>query len=220
MPGRPKLAIAAVLAAAALAAGGCTADPRPAVVAADPRANPACAPTPGEPPQGSEAAAPPATPSHVRLGPGGELSRSPANLAAGRRGGKRLLVGGVVYRQDCATLAGATVNVWQTNAAGLYGPGEPGGGDVRCCYLRGTARTDPAGRYELETVMPGHYKGARMPAHIHFEVSHPAARGIFTELRFAGDPYLGGAEGPGTVARVTGARGTLRARFDIVLRAR
>jgi protocatechuate 3,4-dioxygenase beta subunit len=110
--------------------------------------------------------------------------------------------------------------VWQTNAAGLYGPGEPGGGDVHCCYLQGTARTDAAGRYALETVMPGHYRDARAPAHIHFEVSHRAARGIMTELRFAGDRYLDGAEEPGTVARPTRQHGVLQASFDIVLRAR
>ena len=219
MSGRPRLAVAGVVLAVAVATAGCTTAARPATVTPRPQASPACDPTPGEPPQGSGQAAT-ATPSRVRLGPGEGLSPTPANRAAGRRGGRPLLVRGVVYRQDCATpLAGATLHVWQTNPEGLYGPATPGG-DVHCCYLQGTARSDGAGRYALETVMPGHYKDAHMPAHIHFEVSHPAAQGVMTELRFAGDPYLGGAEEPGTVARVTRRRGTLQASFDIVLRAR
>jgi len=58
------------------------------------------------------------------------------------------------------------------------------------------------------------------PAHIHFEVRHPDAAGLLTELLFAGDPWLGG-DAPGEIVRPTELAGSdppaLHARFDIVL---
>jgi protocatechuate 3,4-dioxygenase beta subunit len=224
MPGGPRSTLAGAVVVVALIAAGCTSEDRPAAdrpaagAAAAPT-RPACMATPGGAPQGGDPAAP-GTPSRVRLGPGGQLTASPANLAASRRG-QRLLVSGVVYQEDCAApLAGATINVWQTNKDGVYGPAAPSGGEVRCCYLQGTVRTDAAGRYALDTVMPGRYPDARAPAHIHFEVSHPKAKGVLTELLFAGDPYLDAVAEPGAVARVSRAGGTLTASFDIVLRTR
>jgi protocatechuate 3,4-dioxygenase beta subunit len=141
------------------------------------RAVSTCAPTPGEPPE-QVATAPHGTPARVRLGPGGDVERTRATIAAGRRG-KPLVVSGVVRGPDCRRLAGATVNAWQTNAAGKYGPGRT------CCYLQGTVRTDRRGRYALDTVVPGSYGGR---AHIHIEAGHEAAGGVLTELVIDGRP--------------------------------
>lgn len=180
-----------------------------------------CAPTPGEAAQGSRMVAADA-PSSARLGPGGEVERTAETVAAGR-GGQRLVVSGTVYAEDCTTpLAGASIEVWQTNAAGEYGPGQ-GTGDERCCYLAAALRTDQGGRYRFETVKPGHYKGEERPppAHIHFEVRHPEAAGVLTELLFEGDPALG-PDPPGAVVRPERVPGSdppaMEARFDIVLR--
>ena len=130
-----------------------------------------------------------------------------------------------MYAADCATpLAGATIEVWQTTAAGEYGPRQAGG-EERCCYLAAALRTDAAGRYRFETVRPGHYKGEQRPppAHIHFEVRHPDAAGLLTELVFEGDPYLG-PDPPGEVVAPVPVEGAdppaFQARFDIVLRTR
>jgi catechol 1,2-dioxygenase len=127
-----------------------------------------------------------------------------------------------VYAADCTTpLAGATLQVWQTDSDGVYGPGH-GTGNLRCCYLQGALRTDARGRYEFTTIKPGRYKGEAQPppAHIHFEVSHPDAGGLMTELLFEGDPSLSpGVQGH--VARLTAVAGSdpslQRASFDIVL---
>lgn len=180
-----------------------------------------CAPTPGEAAQGSRMVAADA-PSSARLGPGGEVERTAETVAAGR-GGQRLVVSGTVYAEDCTTpLAGASIEVWQTNAAGEYGPGQ-GTSDERCCYLAAALRTDQRGRYRFETVKPGHYKGEERPppAHIHFEVRHPEAAGVLTELLFEGDPWLG-PDPPGAVVRPERVPGSdppaMAARFDIVLR--
>ena len=157
-----------------------------------------------------------------RLGPGGEVARTAETVAKGR-GGQRLVVSGTVYAEDCTTpLAGASIEVWQTNAAGEYGPGQ-GTSDERCCYLAAALRTDQRGRYRFETVKPGHYKGEERPppAHIHFEVRHPEAAGVLTELLFEGDPWLG-PDPPGAVVRPERVPGSdppaMAARFDIVLR--
>jgi protocatechuate 3,4-dioxygenase beta subunit len=224
----PKLTVLAVAVAVLLGGGGY------AVLAArdrgEPAARPAPAPapaakrsctvTPGAPAQGTASAAATAR-SRIRLGPAPEL-RGSAEAAAAAGRGQRLLVSGTVYAADCTTpLAGATLQVWQTNADGEYGPGH-GTDNLRCCWLQGSLRTDARGRYEFTTVKPGRYKGEAQPppAHIHVEVGHPDAGGLMTELLFEGDPALRpGVQGH--VARLTTVAGSdpplLRAGFDIVL---
>jgi protocatechuate 3,4-dioxygenase beta subunit len=136
-------------------------------------ARPGCTETPGEPAQGTAPAAGDAQ-SRIKLGPSAELRGSAEADAAARRG-QRLVVSGTVYAADCTTtLAGATLQVWQTDADGVYGPGH-GTANITCCYLQGTLRTDERGRYEFTTVKPGRYRGQAdpPPAHIHVEVRHP-----------------------------------------------
>ena len=165
----------------------------------------ACAPTRGRPAQGTRTVARGRAVDGA-AGAGGEVERTAETVAAGR-GGQRLVVEGTVYAEDCPTpLAGASIEVWQTNAAGEYGPGQ-GTSDERCCYLAAALRTDQRGRYRFETVKPGHYKGEERPppAHIHFEVRHPEAAGVLTELLFEGDPWLGPGP-PGAVVRPAGPR--------------
>jgi protocatechuate 3,4-dioxygenase beta subunit len=220
MTGRWRRAGAALLVSlGVLGLAGC--DPGPPEEQEAPRSA-RCEPTRGEAAQGSERPVAADLPSTARLGPGGEVERTAESVAAGR-GGERLVVEGTVYRADCRTpLAGASIAVWQTNAKGEYGPGQGTAGE-RCCYLGAALRTDERGRYRIETVRPGHYKGEAQPppAHIHFEVRHPDATGVLTELLFEGDPWLR----PGTLgdvvalARAPGPDGpALHARFDIVLR--
>jgi len=120
---------------------------------------------------------PAGTPSRVRMGPGMELEPTRRNLAAARIG-KPMVVTGVVAGTDCEPLAGATLAAHQTNGDGRYGPVVDG--RDRCCYLQATVRTDDAGRYRLDTVMPKAYAGG--PAHIHFAAGHPETAGLVTEL--------------------------------------
>jgi protocatechuate 3,4-dioxygenase beta subunit len=183
----------------------------------------ACQVTPGGPPQAFGFAATGA--SEVRLAPGMELPTSPETLAASRRG-EPLRVYGQVLASDCATpIQGATIQVWQTNGDGDYGP-LGADGHPRCCYLTATLTTDDAGRYAILTVMPGHYRGEEPPplAHIHFDVRPPTGLGVMTELDFAGDPALSGhkssdgdAHAIVSLHRVTRSNPPLQARFDIVL---
>ena len=174
-----------------------------------------CGPTPGDRSHGPpEAGA--GTASTMRLGPGMELAATADAIAISRRG-QPLVLSGVIRGRDCRPLSGATIQVWQTDADGEYGPGH-GTSSMRCCYLTGLLRTDSAGRYRIETVMPGHYKGEDPPppAHIHFAVRHPQAGQILTELDFAGDPYLGTAL-PALIVPLTREAETLEGSFDLVL---
>jgi protocatechuate 3,4-dioxygenase beta subunit len=105
--------------------------------------------------------------------------------------GVPLVVLGTVYAQDCEPLAGARLTMWQTDGAGDYGPGH-GTDDMRCCYLGGDVQTDAAGRFQLITVRPGHYRGEPNPppAHIHLEVRHSDVPRLDTEIVFADDDRL------------------------------
>jgi len=171
-----EIAAAVLLALAACTGGGERDEPRAAVTTTT------CRPSEGAIAEGP-GAAPAGTPSRVRLGPGRDLPASPENLARSRRG-TPLQVTGVVQAEDCTPLAGATVEVWQTDADGLYGPAEQ-----RCCYLQGLLRTDEEGAYTIDTVFPGRYPGTNTPPrHIHVAVSHPDAVSVTTEIRFTETP--------------------------------
>ena len=209
-----------VCAGALVALAGCTerAGPDP-VVTASANSSPTavdCRSTPGAD-EGPPAAAAD-TPSRVRLGPGGDVEPT-ADAVAISRMGTPLLLTGVVYAEDCATpLAGATVRAWQTTVDGRYGPADsatPG----RCCYLQGEIRTDAQGRYAFETVVPGRYaEPDPPPRHIHLALSHPGARSLTTELRFAGD--AGVAAGDPLAVTPTEEGAGQHVGFPVVLRRR
>jgi protocatechuate 3,4-dioxygenase beta subunit len=181
-----------------------------------------CRSTSGEPAQGTPA--PGTTSSSITLGPSAEITAEEAAEEAPHRDGIPLVLSGTVYQADCETpAAGATINVWQTDARGVYGPGQQSD-NLRCCYLQGALETDSEGRYTIETIRPGHYRGEDPPppAHIHMEV-HYEGGGLLTEAFFADDPYLPEGELQGEVVELreeSAADGNLlTGRLDIVLRA-
>lgn len=73
-----------------------------------------------------------------------------------------------------AAIAGARVDIWHCNAAGLYS-GYAGQGDDRQTategetFLRGYASTDASGAVTFNTIYPGWYRGRT--THIHFKVA-------------------------------------------------
>jgi len=140
-------------------------------------------------------------PFHVVESPPRELG---ADLNVAGEQGKPCVVTGRVTDAAGAPVAGATVDVWQANAAGFYDvqrPDEMGLGD-----LRGLFTTDADGAYWFRTIVPAHYPipadgpVGRMlrrtgrhewrPAHIHVEVSAPGLRTVTTHVFVAGSPYL------------------------------
>jgi len=74
----------------------------------------------------------------------------------------------------CAPVAGATLDFWQADAGGTY--------DNNGYQLRGHQLTDAAGRYSLETILPGEYPGRT--EHIHVKVGAPGKAVLTTQLYF------------------------------------
>lgn len=105
-------------------------------------------------------------------------ARSPerTNLR-GRASGTKLLLTGTVVTPDCRPVAGALVDFWQADAAGIY--------DNAGFTFRGHQFTDAQGRYQLESVVPGPYPG-RTP-HLHVKVQPAGGRVLTTQLYFPGE---------------------------------
>jgi protocatechuate 3,4-dioxygenase beta subunit len=157
----------------------------------------------------------------VKIGHTSALTQSVISADPSRKG-ERLIVTGTVFAADCTPLAGVAIQVWQTNADGVYGPGQ-GTNEDQCCYFGGDLQTDSAGRYVFETIKPAPYKGEASPppAHIHFKLSHPNARDVETEMLFKGDPHLGAGSDPALVVALSTEEGpdgpSLHGVFDIVM---
>ena len=113
-------------------------------------------------------------------------------------------VSGRVTDIDGEPLAGASLDVWQTNADGYYDVQQP---DLQpAMNLRGRFVTDPDGRYAFRTVKPVSYpvptdgpvgdilncmgRHAWRPAHIHFIVTKPGYRRLVTHIFAHDDPYI------------------------------
>jgi protocatechuate 3,4-dioxygenase beta subunit len=84
-----------------------------------------------------------------------------------------------VGNAGCTPLAGATVDVWHCDAAGVYS--ESGGNTAGKKFLRGHQVTDANGAVRFTTIYPGWYPGRAV--HIHFKVrmlTGPALGNEFT----------------------------------------
>jgi catechol 1,2-dioxygenase len=213
------IALSATLAACSGSGNRSSTEPTasPSVTAAD-----ECRPTIGGEADGSAPVSSEAS-SFVKLKPGSAITSEEAAAEAPARRGTPLILSGTVYAADCRTpLPGALIEVWQTDARGVYGPDQESG-EPRCCFLQGLVKTDANGRYSIQTIRPGHYRGEGPPppAHIHFNVHYGETPGLLTEVFFAGDPYLAEGESHAEVIRLRKDSGPdgerLVGRFDIVL---
>ena len=74
---------------------------------------------------------------------------------------------------NCVPLAGAQIDVWHCDAAGVYSDVRDPGFDTRGQkFLRGFQKTDANGLATFNTIYPGWYRGRAV--HIHFKVRYPA----------------------------------------------
>jgi hydroxyquinol 1,2-dioxygenase len=121
---------------------------------------------------------------------------------AGKAPGIPCFVTGTVRGLDGRPIAGATLDLWQTDGEGLYEEQrrttEP--------WMRGIYHSQADGSYSVRTVAPISYTipmdgpiGALMektkmshmrPAHIHFALSAPGYHTLITHLFQAGDQYI------------------------------
>jgi hydroxyquinol 1,2-dioxygenase len=125
------------------------------------------------------------------------------SIAVQSHSGDEVQIFGQVTGGDGAPLPHAMIDVWQTNAEGLY---DLQAGDASVVDMRGRFRCDAEGRFHLRTVLPRGYSipmdgpvgrlvqaqarhGFR-PAHIHILVAAPGHRELVTALYLADDPHI------------------------------
>jgi len=124
-----------------------------------------------------------------------------ADLAPGEEPG--VTVSGTVTSVEGKPLAGALLDIWQTDPNGLYHMQDPEQEEHHLC---GKISTDTDGGFTFRTLKPVSYPiptdgpvGALLaklgrhpfrPAHIHFIVSAPGFERITTQLFIEGDEYL------------------------------
>jgi len=126
------------------------------------------------------------------------------SIAVHSREGTEIVIFGHVTDAEGRPLPHAMIDVWQTNADGLY---DLQARDATVVDMRGRFRCDAEGRFHFRTVKPLGYSipmdgpvgrlvrdqarhGCR-PAHIHFLVSAEGCRELVTALYFADDPHIG-----------------------------
>jgi catechol 1,2-dioxygenase len=137
--------------------------------------------------------------------PGAPMAEAPVALCGPDEPGDVLFFSGqVVAADDRRPLAGALLDVWQTNQAGWYDHQDPGQPEWN---LRRRFGTDAQGRYEFRTIVPAPYqipssgpvgrflaavgRHPWRPAHLHVKLTHEGFRPLTTMLYFEGDPWLG-----------------------------
>lgn len=92
--------------------------------------------------------------------------------------GTPMVVSGFVLTSDCRPVARAMLDFWHCDGNGVY--------DNSGYTLRGHFFSDEAGRYSLETIMPGLYLGRTR--HFHVKVQAPNQPVLTTQLYFPNEP--------------------------------
>jgi protocatechuate 3,4-dioxygenase beta subunit len=131
------------------------------------------------------------------------------SLLEPRMPGTRIVVEGSVVTTDCRPIPRALVDFWHADDGGQY--------DNDGFRLRGHQFTDDAGRYRLETIVPGHYPGRTR--HFHVKVQAPSQPVLTTQLYFPNDPanLRDGIFSPELVMNVRDEGAAKLAAFDFVL---
>jgi protocatechuate 3,4-dioxygenase beta subunit len=145
-----------------------------------------------------------------------------ATIATAAEPGERLVVRGVLYGPDGRTPArGVRMSVYHTDSEGYYSRPTS---DPRRARLRGTLVTGADGRYELKTILPGHYPDATIERHIHVHLAPPdLPEHWVASFMFEGDPKLSARDVDASrsagsfryvIAATPGAGGVLQATRD------
>jgi len=92
--------------------------------------------------------------------------------------GTPLSLSGLVLSRRCQPVTRTLLDFWQADDRGAY--------DNQGHRLRGHQLTDEAGRYRLETIIPGLYPGR--PRHIHVKVQPPNGSILTSQLYLPGEP--------------------------------
>jgi protocatechuate 3,4-dioxygenase beta subunit len=123
--------------------------------------------------------------------------------------GTKIILDGRVLSTRCKPVEKALVDFWQADASGEY--------DNSGFRLRGHQFTDAAGKFRLETIVPGLYPGRTR--HFHVRVQAPNRPVLTTQLYFPGEPEnkRDGIFNPKLVMVVRDGAGAKAANFGFVL---
>lgn len=123
--------------------------------------------------------------------------------------GTRIVVEGAVLTTDCQPVSRALIDVWHADADGQY--------DTAGFRMRGHQHTDDAGRFRLQTIVPGNYPGRTR--HFHVKVQAPGGKVLTTQLYFPDDPGTrrDGIFSADPVMKVRDVDGGKLAAFEFVL---
>jgi len=94
------------------------------------------------------------------------------NLVEDGMPGERIALAGFVLDRHCGPVAGALLDLWHCDAAGVY--------DNDGYRLRGHQFSDAQGRFVFETIVPGIYPGRTR--HYHVRVQAPKGRILTTQV--------------------------------------
>jgi protocatechuate 3,4-dioxygenase beta subunit len=140
-------------------------------------------------------------------------SRSPERKSLLEPGiqGTKIILEGYVRSTKCKPIERALVDFWQADSRGEY--------DNAGFRLRGHQFTDGAGKYRLETIVPGLYPGRTR--HFHVRVQAPNRPVLTTQLYFPGEPEnkKDGIFNPKLVMAIRESAGAKAASFDFVVQA-
>jgi protocatechuate 3,4-dioxygenase beta subunit len=125
--------------------------------------------------------------------------------------GAKIILEGTVRSTKCKPIEKVLVDFWQADARGEY--------DNTGFRLRGHQFTGGAGKYRLETIVPGLYPGRTR--HFHVRVQAPNRPVLTTQLYFPGEPEnkKDGIFNPKLVMVIRDSAGAKAASFDFVVQA-
>ena len=92
--------------------------------------------------------------------------------------GTPLILAGLVMTPDCQPIAGAVMDFWHCDDAGVY--------DNAGFRYRGHQFTDASGAYRLRTIRPGKYPARTQ--HIHIKMQGPETQRLTTQIYFPDRP--------------------------------
>ena len=115
---------------------------------------------------------------------------------AGSPAGDVLLLRGQLLMADGTPVGGGIIDIWQTDASGIYlHPDDPGTADRDAFFqFSGEAVADADGFWSFRTIDPGYYEPR--PRHVHVKVWVDERVVLTTQIYFADDPQAAGLEEP------------------------
>jgi protocatechuate 3,4-dioxygenase beta subunit len=107
--------------------------------------------------------------------------------------GDVLVIAGTILNRKGEPVPEALLEVWHASAFGRYDNDDPAHPPSEKEFrFRGQLKTDKEGRFQLETVRPGHYSLSPeqyRTAHVHFKITAEGYQPLTSQFFFDDEPY-------------------------------